>query len=35
MFNAHTHNCTAPGAPSGPPLVPLTPAAMTIKTTAS
>jgi uncharacterized protein involved in type VI secretion and phage assembly len=35
MFNAHTHNCTGPGAPSGPPLVPLTPAAMTIKTTAS
>jgi len=29
IFNAHTHNCTAPGAPSGPPLAPLTPAAMT------
>lgn len=25
-FNAHTHNCTAPGTPSGPPLPPLTPA---------
>jgi uncharacterized protein involved in type VI secretion and phage assembly len=35
IFNAHTHNCTGPGAPSGPPLAPLTPAAMTIKTTAS
>ena len=35
LFNAHTHTCTAPGAPSGPPLVPLTPAALTVKTTAS
>ena len=25
-YNAHTHNCTAPGAPSGPPLSPMTPA---------
>lgn len=32
IFNAHTHNCTAPGAPSGPPLAPLTPAAMTVAT---
>lgn len=29
VFNAHTHNCTAPGAPSGPPLMPLTPAVCT------
>ncbi|MGB7451525.1 MAG: phage baseplate assembly protein V [Lysobacterales bacterium] len=35
MFNSHTHPCTAPGAPSGPPIVPLTPAALTIKTVAS
>jgi len=35
VFNAHVHNCTAPGAPSGPPVVPLTPAQMTVKTTAS
>ncbi len=35
MFNSHTHPCTAPGSPSGPPLVPLTPAALTIKTVAS
>jgi phage baseplate assembly protein gpV len=35
IFNAHVHNCTAPGAPSGPPVTPLTPAMMTIKTTAS
>jgi uncharacterized protein involved in type VI secretion and phage assembly len=32
MYNAHTHICTAPGSPSGPPLPPLTPAALTIKT---
>ncbi|HEY1403488.1 MAG TPA: phage baseplate assembly protein V [Pyrinomonadaceae bacterium] len=25
-FNSHTHNCTAPGTPSGPPVPPLTPA---------
>lgn len=24
-FNTHTHNCTAPGTPSGPPVPPLTP----------
>lgn len=35
LFNAHTHPCTLPGSPSGPPLVPLTPAALTVKTTAS
>lgn len=27
-YNAHTHNCTAPGAPSGPPLSPMTPAVL-------
>jgi uncharacterized protein involved in type VI secretion and phage assembly len=27
-FNAHTHNCTAPGSPSGPPVPPLMPAAV-------
>ena len=35
LFNSHTHPCTAPGSPSGPPIVPLTPAALTIKTVAS
>jgi len=30
MFNSHTHVCTGPGSPSGPPLPPLTPAVMTI-----
>lgn len=35
IFNAHTHNCTGPGFPSGPPLIPLTPAAMTVKSVAS
>jgi uncharacterized protein involved in type VI secretion and phage assembly len=34
MFNAHTHVVTFPGAPSGPPIPPLTPAALTIKTKA-
>lgn len=33
-FNAHTHLCTAPGSPSGPPVPPLTPAALTTKSTA-
>lgn len=33
-FNAHTHVCTAPGSPSGPPVPPLTPAALTTKSTA-
>lgn len=27
-FNSHTHNCTAPGTPSGPPLPPMTPAVL-------
>ena len=35
LFNSHTHPCTAPGSPSGPPIVPLTPAALTTKTVAS
>jgi phage baseplate assembly protein V len=26
VYNLHTHNCTAPGTPSGPPLSPMTPA---------
>lgn len=34
LFNAHTHNCTAPGAPTGPPLPPLTPSVLTTKSTA-
>jgi hypothetical protein len=34
MFNAHVHTCTAPGAPSSPPMVPLTPAVLTTKSTA-
>lgn len=33
-FNAHTHITPGFGAPSGPPLAPLTPAALTTKTTA-
>jgi hypothetical protein len=28
LFNAHTHICTAPGAPSSPPLPLLTPAVL-------
>jgi len=35
LFNAHVHNCTAPGSPSGPPAVPLTPAILTAKANAS
>lgn len=35
LFNSHVHPCALPGVPSGPPLVPLTPAALTVKTTAS
>ena len=31
----HTHNCTAPGSPSGPPVPPPTPSLLTTKTTAS
>ena len=34
MFNAHTHITPGFGAPSGPPLPPLTPAVLTTKTTA-
>jgi hypothetical protein len=34
MFNAHTHVCTAPGSPSGPPVPPLTPSVLTTKSTA-
>jgi uncharacterized protein involved in type VI secretion and phage assembly len=35
LFNSHTHPCTAPGAPSGPPIVPLLPTVLTTKTVAS
>ena len=28
VYNLHTHNCTAPGFPSGPPLSPMTPAVL-------
>jgi hypothetical protein len=35
LFNTHTHNCTAPGSPSGPPVPPLTPTVLTLKATAS
>lgn len=35
MFNTHTHVTTMPGAPTGPPIPPLTPAALTIKTKAT
>ncbi|MHC2284114.1 uncharacterized protein involved in type VI secretion and phage assembly [Bradyrhizobium diazoefficiens] len=35
IFNTHMHNCTAPGAPSGPPIVPLTPGAFTTATTST
>ena len=35
LYGSHVHNCTPPGAPSGPPLPPLTPAALTTKTKAS
>ena len=34
LFNAHTHITPGFGAPSGPPLPPLTPAVLTTKTTA-
>ena len=34
LFNAHTHVCTAPGSPSGPPVPPLTPVVLTTKTKA-
>jgi uncharacterized protein involved in type VI secretion and phage assembly len=33
-FNAHTHLCATSGFPSGPPVPPLTPAALTMKSTA-
>ena len=29
-FNLHTHNCTAPGTPSGPPVPPMTPALLSL-----
>jgi Type VI secretion system/phage-baseplate injector OB domain len=35
MFNTHIHTCTGPGAPSSPPMVPLTPSVLTVQTKAS
>jgi uncharacterized protein involved in type VI secretion and phage assembly len=35
LFNTHTHNATSIGAPTSPPLVPLTPSVLTTKSTAS
>lgn len=35
LFNSHIHNATAPGAPTSPPVVPLTPSVLTTKSTAS
>lgn len=35
MFNSHTHACTAPGSPTSPPMVPLTPSVLTMQTKAS
>jgi hypothetical protein len=34
LFNAHVHTCTAPGSPTSPPMVPLTPGVLTTKSTA-
>jgi hypothetical protein len=34
MFNSHVHTTTAPGAPTSPPVVPLTPAVLTTASTA-
>jgi Type VI secretion system/phage-baseplate injector OB domain len=34
MFNTHIHGTAAPGAPTTPPIVPLTPAVLTTKSTA-
>ena len=34
MFNSHVHTTTAPGAPTSPPIVPLTPAVLTTASTA-
>ena len=31
FFAAHTHNCTAPGSPSGPPIVPMPPTMLSTK----
>jgi uncharacterized protein involved in type VI secretion and phage assembly len=33
LFNSHIHNATAIGAPTSPPIVPLTPAVLTTKST--
>ncbi|WP_096785432.1 phage baseplate assembly protein V [Rhodobacter sp. CZR27] len=34
MFNTHVHNATSIGAPTSPPIVPLTPSVLTTKSTA-
>lgn len=34
LFNSHIHNATAIGAPTSPPIVPLTPSVLTTKSTA-
>ncbi len=34
LYGSHTHICSVPGSPSGPPVPPLTPAAMTMKSKA-
>ena len=34
LCNTHTHTCTAPGSPTSPPMVPLTPTVLTTKSTA-
>jgi uncharacterized protein involved in type VI secretion and phage assembly len=31
FFASHTHNCTAPGSPSGPPIVPMPPTMLSTK----
>ncbi len=33
MFNTHVHTTTAPGSPTSPPIVPLTPAVLTTRST--
>jgi len=30
LFNVHTHPCTSPGTPSGPPIIPMTAAHTTL-----
>ena len=35
LFNTHTHIGAAPGAPTSPPVVPMTPAQLSTKVTTS